>query len=256
MRLRDGHYRRRQQRFLLEGEREIQRAFKKNARIEELFICRDFLKGELSEKLIARAEDEDAQIYELSDKAFIKGSYRENPDGLIAIAPMWELDLNRVNLSAVPLVLIVEGVEKPGNLGTLLRSADGAGADAVIITDPVTDVFNPNVIRASQGALFNQMIAVADRDELWDWLSARKFVTYATTPEGAQDFWQVDMTGPTAILMGREHEGLSDGWLRKEDVKRIKIPMHGLSDSLNVSVSAAVFLYEAVRQRAKAGTKL
>ena len=165
---------------------------------------------------------------------------------------MWGLELDRVILSANPLVMIIEGVEKPGNLGTLLRTADGAGADAVIITDPVIDVFNPNVIRASQGALFQQVIAVAEQKELSAWLEKNKFSVYATSPDGAVDFWEVDMEKPTAILMGREHEGLSQSWLNQEDIMPIKIPMNGLSDSLNVSASAAIVLYEAVRQRAVA----
>lgn len=252
VRLREGNYRRREQRFLLEGYREIERAMIKNARIEELFVCREFLKNKEADALIARAEAEDAQIFEVADKAFLKASYRENPDGLIAIAPMWGLELDRVVLGTNPLILIIEGVEKPGNLGTLLRSADGAGADAVIITDPVIDVFNPNVIRASQGAIFQQMIAVAEQKELCEWLEQNDFSVYATSPEGAVDFWEVDMLKPTAILMGREHEGLSKSWLKREDIQPIKIPMKGLSDSLNVSASAAIVLYEAVRQRAVA----
>lgn len=251
VRLREGKHRRRQSRFLLEGLREITRAFKKNVQVDEFYYCPDFTTAEIVEPLIARAQECKAGVFELSRQAFEKASARENPDGILGAAPMWDLGLDRVKLSASPLLLIAEGVEKPGNLGTLLRTADGAGADAVIITDPVTDVFNPNVIRASQGALFSQVMAVSGKEALAEWLCEHGITAFATTPDGAVDFWDTDMRGPTAILMGREHEGLSDFWLKeREEVRRIKIPMRGISDSLNVSASAAVFLYEAVRQRA------
>ena len=145
---------------------------------------------------------------------------------------------------------MAESVEKPGNLGALLRTADSAGCDALIICDPVTDVFNPNVVRSSQGAVFSVPVAVCSSTEAAAWLRTNKIKTLATTPAATKTFWDVDAKTPTALLLGSEKDGLSEFWLKSADEK-ISIPQAGLSDSLNVSMAAAIVLFEAVRQRRK-----
>lgn len=251
VKLRDGKHRRRQRKFIIEGRREIERALKKNTRIEELYIGEEFLGGRDVGELLMAADSGDCQLCRLTPEVFRKASIRENPDGLMAVAPMWDLSLGNVSLSVNPLVLIVEKVEKPGNLGALLRIADGVGADAVIFTDPVTDVFSPNVIRTSQGALFAQPIAESSNEEVLKWLQENGITVFATTPRAENEYWEADYSGPSAILLGSEDNGLSDFWLTEAGIIRpVKIPMLGLSDSLNVSAASAVFLYEAVRQRA------
>jgi TrmH family RNA methyltransferase len=168
----------------------------------------------------------------------------------LGVAKTWDCSLGQLKLSAAPLLLVAESVEKPGNLGALLRTADSAGCDALLICDPVTDVFNPNVVRSSQGAVFSVPVAVCSSTEAAAWLRSNKIKTLATTPAATKTFWDVDAKNPTALLLGSEKDGLSEFWLKGADEK-ISIPQAGLSDSLNVSMAAAIVLFEAVRQRRK-----
>lgn len=250
VRLREGNHRRRQRKFLIEGYRELSRAFEKEVICEELYFCPEFFRNPNDIKLVEEASARGTLCFRVTPQVFEKAAYREGPDGFLAVAPMWTTELHDLKLSPTPLLLVIESVEKPGNLGTLIRTADAAGVEAVIVTDPVTDVFNPNCIRSSQGAFFAQTIAVCTNDDLIKWLSGKGIRLYATTPRAQKNLWEVDYTGPCAILMGSEKEGLSDLWLEMvPDVETINIPMAGQSDSLNVSACAAVFLFEAVRQR-------
>ena len=184
----------------------------------------------------------------MSANALKKASYRESPDGLIAIAIQQNNSLSDLKLNQKPLLLILEGIEKPGNLGAILRCADGAGVDAVILVDCVLDLYNPNAIRSSQGLLFSVPMVSVERDSLEQWLNANKIACYATTPEAHTMHWDIDCRHAIAFIMGSESVGLSPYWLEKSD-RNIRLPMIGQADSLNVAATAAICLYEARRQR-------
>ena len=179
-----------------------------------------------------------------------KISYREQAEGLLLVAPQVTRDLASLDLGAAPLLVILEGVEKPGNLGAVLRVADGAGADAVIVCGGGTDLFNPNVLRASRGSFFFVPTVAASTDTVQEFLRARNIASVATSPVADHRWDEIGLAGPTAIVLGTEHEGLSEAWLSQADLT-VGIPMLGRGDSLNVSTSAAVLLYEAVRQRSR-----
>ena len=147
------------------------------------------------------------------------------------------------------LVLVAEGIEKSGNLGALMRSAESAGVDMMILCDPVTDIFNPNVVRASQGALFNLKIAVTDNISAYNFLKKKKLSLFATTPSSNNYYFDQDFRGPLAILVGSEHDGLSDFWLKNNDVQKVMLPQMGICDSLNVNDAAVIVLYDVIRQR-------
>jgi TrmH family RNA methyltransferase len=187
---------------------------------------------------------------EAAAEPFRKAAYRSHPDGLLAVARSFPTGLDRIprrGRRGPPLLLVVEAIEKPGNLGTMLRTADGAGADAVIVADPATDVFNPNVVRSSQGALFLIPVAVGSTAAVRAALGERGVTAFAASPAAAHDVWDADLTGPTAIVVGSEHAGLSPAW--DGGTVGVRLPMAGASDSLNAAAAAAVLLYEAVRQR-------
>src|SRR5476651_119455 len=210
--------------FLVEGYREIRRALEKKVALRELYYAPDWFLGENEPALIAQAEAAGAQLFELSKDAFAKVAYRERPDGILAVAPQWRRTLADLRLAANPFVLVVEAIEKPGNLGTILRSADAAGCDAVIVCDPVTDLFNPNVVRASTGVLFSVPCFVAESPSVLAWLRAQKIRVVATTPSAALDYTEADLQGPLAIVMGSEQYGLTDFWLKTAD-QPVRIPM-------------------------------
>jgi len=248
VRLRDRRARDEERAFLVEGYREVRRALEKKVALEGLYFSRDWFLGENEPALLAEAEAAGAVLFELSKEAFAKVAYRERPDGILAVAPQWRRALSDLSLPAVPFILVVEAIEKPGNLGTILRSADAAGCDAVIVCDPVTDLFNPNVVRASTGVLFSVPCVVEEGPAVLAWLRQRKIRTVATTP-GAKDLYtDSDLTGPLAVIMGSEQFGLSEFWLRNAD-DPVRIPMAGQADSLNVAMAALITLFEAVRQR-------
>ncbi|MBI3887225.1 MAG: RNA methyltransferase [Opitutae bacterium] len=234
--------------FLIEGYREVRRALEKKIRIGELYFSPEWFLGENEPALIEQARQAGAQLYELSKEAFAKCAYRDRPDGLLAVAPQWKLGLDEVALGAVPFVLVVESIEKPGNLGTILRSADAAGVDAVVVCDAVTDVFNPNVVRSSTGVLFSVPMVLADSATVLAWLREKGLRVVATTPDTPVAYTQADLRGPLAIVMGSEQFGLSDFWLGASDT-RVRIPMAGQADSLNVAMATLITLFEAVRQR-------
>jgi len=184
----------------------------------------------------------------LDRAAFEKVAYRESPDGWLAVVPAVTADLAALRLGPDPLLLVCEAVEKPGNLGAILRTADAAGVAAVLAADPVTDWGNPNLVRASKGTVFAVPVASAAGPQLLAWLRERGIAVVAATPHADVAYTEVDLTGPTAIAVGTEKEGLSAAWLRAAR-HRVRIPMAGRADSLNVATSAAVITYEAVRQR-------
>jgi TrmH family RNA methyltransferase len=184
----------------------------------------------------------------MSQDAFSKAAYREGPDGIIAIAKQQSHSIQELELPAAPLLLVLEGIEKPGNLGAILRSADGAGADAVILVDCVLDLYNPNAIRSSQGLVFALPIVYTEQAYLSEWLTKHQIQTVATTPDTKSLHWDIDFKKPTALFFGSESDGLTDFWLSHTN-ERIRISMAGRADSLNVAAAAAVCLYEAKRQR-------
>ncbi|MCL4271457.1 MAG: hypothetical protein KJZ72_18000 [Anaerolineales bacterium] len=186
----------------------------------------------------------------VSRAVFQKISYRENPDGWLGLFPTPKRSLEDLNLSTPPLVVVTESVEKPGNLGAILRTADAAGADALLVCDPRVDVWNPNVIRASRGAVFAVPAIEVDSQTALSWLRSREMRVLAATPSAQVVYSAIDMTGPLAIVVGTEDEGLTDFWMSHADLQ-VCIPMFGKVNSLNVSVSTALILYEAVRQRRK-----
>ena len=251
VKLRERKYRERQSRCLIEGLREIGHALTSGLEITHLYYCSDFFPSDLHATFIAEHKNADKfQVIGMSPDAFTKASHREGPDGLIAIAMQQGNVLADLLLDETPLLLVLEGIEKPGNLGAILRSADGAGVDAVILVDCVLDLYNPNAIRSSQGLLFALPIVSTDRDTLTNWLDVKNIVGCATTPGSKKLHWEVDYKQGLALYMGSESDGLSDYWLEKATHK-IRIPMAGQADSLNVAAAAAVCLYEARRQRAK-----
>ncbi len=238
--------------FLVEGYREIRRALEKRVALRELYYSPEWFLGENEPALLREAETAGAQLFELTKDAFAKVAYRERPDGLLAVAPQWRTQLADLKLGGGagrdPFLLVVEAIEKPGNLGTILRSADAAGCDAVIVCDPVTDIFNPNVVRASTGVLFSVPLVVSESAEVLAWLRERKVRTVATTPAGQTLYTSADLRGPLAVIMGSEQYGLSEFWLKNADLP-VRIPMAGQADSLNVAMATIITLFEAVRQR-------
>ncbi len=236
--------------FLVEGFREVRRALERTVVLEELLFSPDWFLGENEPELLEKAQAAGAQLFELSKEAFAKVAYRDRPDGILAVVKQWRLTLNDLEKGSGPnpFLLVVEGIEKPGNFGTLLRSADGAGCDGVIVCDPVTDLFNPNVVRASTGVLFSVPCVVEEGAAVLAWLRNRGIRIAATTPAAALRYTEADLRGPLAIVMGSEQYGLSEFWLQNADLP-IRIPMAGQADSLNVGQAATIALFEAVRQR-------
>ena len=203
----------------------------------------------------ARAAADDVErrvtdVVEVSEAVFAKLAFGDRSDGIVAIVRTGSTDLESLRLlPGTPLVVVVEGVEKPGNLGAILRTADGAGASGLIAADPLTDLYNPNAIRASLGAIFSLPIAAGSTPATLEWLTKRAITPIAARVDAAAPYTDVDMRGPVAFVLGSEATGLSNGW-DDPRVTAVGIPMLGTVDSLNVSVAAAILLYEAVRQRA------
>ncbi len=209
--------------------------------LKTLFVCPEIF-GEGGE--LPRA----GQSFEVSQSVFEKMAYRSGSDGLLAVAEQRDLRLQNLQLSANPFIIVLESVEKPGNLGAILRTADAAQADAVIVCDPQCDVYNPNAVRSSIGCIFTQQVACCTSPEALDFLRKRGIKTLAAELQASAWYHETDMRQPCAIVMGTEADGLTDFWLKNADA-RVKIPMRGKIDSLNVSVSTAVITFEAMRQR-------
>ena len=237
--------------FLIEGAREVEGAVGNGVVIEKLLVAPDLLDG--ARRVVVDRLRETLQIVEVGEGAFAALSRRQHPDGILAVARSSRHALSDLVLSDDPLLLVAEHIEKPGNLGAMLRTADGAGVDAVIVVDPLTDLENPNVIRASQGSVFSVATAVATSAATMDFLRANHITVIAVTPHGPGELWDLDLTGPVAIAIGNENSGLGEGLLAAG--LEARIPMQGMADSLNSSVAAAVALYEVVRQRRAKGIR-
>ncbi len=191
-----------------------------------------------------------AETLTVSKAVFKKLSHRENPDGWLGVFPIPKATLDSLKLSEAPLLIVAEAIEKPGNLGGMLRTADAAGVDAVLLCDPRVDLYNPNVVRASRGTLFTIPTVEASSESALEFLKRRGIKVLAATPQASADYTRQDLRGPLAVAVGTEDEGLTDFWMKQADV-RVRIPMLGKVNSLNVSVATALIVYEAVRQRGR-----
>ncbi|MFC4334252.1 TrmH family RNA methyltransferase [Salininema proteolyticum] len=236
---------------VVEAGAELRPALAAGARLRTLYYAPDLVDDADREEFLSHAEERSLPVVEVGPEAFAKMAYRESPDGWLATADLPDGDLADIAPGPEPLVLLAEGVEKPGNLGAILRTADGMGADAVIAVDSVVDWGNPNVVRASKGMVFSVPLASAALEETLAWLAERDVRILAATPEGAVDYTAADYSGGVAIAVGAEHSGLT-GELAGAASQRIVIPMLGNADSLNVSTSLAIIAYHALWKRQSA----
>ena len=250
--------------FVVEGHRELEHCLEGGYKVRTVFVCPELYGSSIhAENLGQLCHTEDlnpschteglkgpsvSQIIELPEQLYRKAAYRESTEGIIAEVEYKALELSDLELPENPLIVVLESVEKPGNLGAVIRSADAAGASAVLICDPLTDLYNPNLIRASIGAVFTVPTVACNSSEAISFLKERGIQILTAQLQDSSLYYDVDMARGTAIVMGTESTGLSDQWRKAAD-SHIRIPMLGRLDSLNVSVSAAILLYEAVRQR-------
>ena len=231
--------------FVVEGIREVERCMEKGYEIDTIF----YLNKDLSENVSKIIEkNKNIKLFEVSPTIYEKIAYRGSTEGVIAEVKTKDKTLQDLKLSENPLVVVLESVEKPGNLGAILRSADAAGADALIVCDPLTDLYNPNLIRNSTGAIFSVPCVACTSEECIKFLKENNIQILTAQLQDSELYYDTDMKRGTAIVMGTEATGLTDIWRKAADA-HIRIPMLGITDSLNVSVSAAILLYEAVRQR-------
>jgi len=248
IRLRQRSHRDADRLMLIEGYREILRAHTNHHPIETLFFCEELFQGENNQALLATLHQTGTRLLHCSKPVFVKISYRDRPDGLLAVGPQLHLQLEDIPLSPKPFLIVAEAIEKPGNLGTILRSADAAGADAVIVCDRCTDINNPNVVRASIGTLFCRPVVEASSTATLAWLRDHHIRSLAATPHATASYTDVDATGPVAIVVGTEQYGLSETWMQAADLQ-VRIPMRGQADSLNVATATTILLFEVCRQR-------
>lgn len=230
--------------FLIEGKREIELALRGNYELETVLFLPEFI----SENQIGQFLADGIQPIEITKEVYQKLAYRDTTEGIIAVAKSKSLSLSDLKLPENPLILIAESPEKPGNIGAILRTADAAGIDAIIIADPKSDLYNPNVVRSSVGCLFTNQIATATTAETIAFLKEKNIRFYSATLQNSTAYHTQDYTMPTALVVGTEATGLSKPW-RDEATRNIIIPMHGQIDSMNVSVAAAILIFEAKRQR-------
>lgn len=247
--------RKKQNLFIVEGYRELRLCIKAGYEIVRLLVCDKSSEfgvrsSEYSELQTLNLKPETLNLIEVSETIYSRLAYRENIDGVIAIVKIRENRLSDIKLTDNPLVIVLETVEKPGNLGAILRTADASNVDAVIICDNQTDIYNPNTVRASLGTIFTNQIVCCSNEEALKWLKHNKIKTYATSLKSSKMYYDCNLKKATAVLMGSEAFGITDFWYKNSD-ELIKIPMKGKVDSLNVSVSTAIVIYEAIRQRTK-----
>ncbi|OIP03930.1 MAG: rRNA methyltransferase [Bacteroidetes bacterium CG2_30_32_10] len=239
--------RRSQNLFVVEGLREIKLALEASHLLHSIFICKEII-GVAKYSELKQLIKSPIVEYEISKPIFEKIAYRENSDGIIALAVSKVITLENIKLRVNPLIIVLEAIEKPGNIGAILRTADAANVDAVIICNPKTDIYNPNVIRSSVGCLFTNQVVACTTEEAIDWLRKQNISIFPTHLNAKEFYHQVDFKQPSAIIMGTEDRGLSNKWLAS-DFKQIKIPMNGKIDSMNVSNATAIVIFEAMRQR-------
>jgi TrmH family RNA methyltransferase len=246
--LRDRRARERTGLTLVDGSRELRRALDAGVEVVEVFVCEPLLAGPDARAALDLVRVGAAPVLVTSEPVFAKLAFGERAEGLLAVVRIPSTTLEDVTLPAEPLVVVIEGVEKPGNVGAVLRSADGAGVDAVVAASPRTDLFNPNAIRASAGTVFTVPLGVAATPDVLAWLRATGLRIVAARVEAERLYTEIDLTGPVALVLGTEADGLTEAWA-DGDIEAIRLPMLGVADSLNVSVTAAILAYEARRQR-------
>ena len=251
VRLHTSRGRQQQNRIAIFGSREIVRALQAGVVPDGLFICRDLIEQSVLEEVANVTTNFEDVAISLDQDLFAKICFGDRVDGIVMTAnrPQQSLDMLLESCkSDSPLLAVVESIEKPGNLGAILRSADGAGVDGVIVADPLTDWFHPNTIRASLGTCFSVQGCVSDTASVQGWLLDHSFQVITASLEGACDFFECDLTGNLAVVLGNEANGLTERW-QHDAFTAARLPMLGIADSLNVSVAAAVMFYEARRQR-------
>jgi RNA methyltransferase, TrmH family len=248
LKLRDRKGRTAQGRIIIDGAREIARAIRGGVALDEVFICEDLCHTVEAQALLATLSSASAQQFHLTPEVFAKLAYGEREEGIIATAATPEWTLDELVLPATPLIAVLEHVEKPGNVGAVLRTADAAGVSALIVADGGTDLYNPNAIRASLGAIFTVPVCAAGTLRTLEWLREKSLPIYAARVDGATLYSDCNFSQAAAIVLGSESDGLSDAW-RGDDIHAVALPMLGVVDSLNVSATAAVLFYEAWRQR-------
>lgn len=248
VRLRSRRDRDRQGRCLVDGSREALRAIEAGVRCVEAFVCEPLVLSGEAREAVQAVTATDADVWHVTPEVYEKLCFGEREAGIVLVAETPQRPLAKLQVPSEPLVAVVEGVEKPGNLGAILRSADAAGVDAVIVADGRTDLFNPNTIRASLGTVFRENVCEGASAEVVAWLHDQRLTAIAARPDADTLYAAIDLRGGVAIVLGSEATGLSQAW-KGTDVQAVRLPMHGLADSLNVSATAAVLFYEAVRQR-------
>lgn len=235
--------RKKQQLFVVEGKREIELACKGQFDIDSLLFIQQKIEYDYLKQFNAR------EVIEITQEVYQKIAYRESTEGIIATAKSKYIDLNSLIFkNKEPLILVIEGIEKPGNIGAMIRSADAANIDAIILADPKTDQYNPNVIRSSVGGVFTKNIVISSSNEVIKFFKKNNIRMYAATLQNSNKYTDEDYTEASAIIVGTEANGLTQIW-RDHSTKNINIPMQGEIDSMNVSVAAAIILFEAKRQR-------
>ena len=244
--------RRREGLFVVEGQRELEHCIASGYQVHTVFICREITGADGYDRICRAVEgscsSQKVSVVDIPAQVYEKIAYRGGTEGVVAELYSRSHTLDDLDIKDNPVVVVLESVEKPGNLGAILRSADAAGVDAVIVCDPLTDLYNPNLIRSSIGAIFTVPAAAASSEETIKWLKDNNIKIYTAQLQDSEWYYDTDMRQGTAIVMGTEATGLTDVWRKAADA-HIKIPMLGKLDSLNVSVSAAILMFEAVRQR-------
>ena len=246
--LRDRRGRSQQGRIIIDGAREMLRAIKGGVKFVEVFVCPELCDSEDCHLAIGALSLTSASILTVTPEVFGRIAFGQRSEGIVGLATMPQQTLADLSLSTNPLVVVVEGVEKPGNVGAVIRSADGAGAAAVVVANPHMDLFNPNSIRASMGTVFTLPVRGATSDEAITWLRSHGIQMFAAMTDGVHTYTAQDFTGPAALILGNEVSGLSTTW-QADDITPIRLPMCGAADSLNVAATAAVLVYEVLRQR-------
>lgn len=247
--LRSSRARKNHQLTIVEGCTEITRALEAKVVFREVYVCVSYLrKYDPSESLVKKFSLLKTELFAVSPEVYQKISFGDRKEGVVAVCESKSLSLERFPPSSKGAYVVLEGIEKPGNLGAIFRTCDGAGVDGIILCDGCSDVYNPNVIRASIATVFSVPFARATNEEAYAFLQSRKIRAYAATPEAKTIYCHQDLHGASAIVLGNEHSGLSAFWLQKADGK-VRIPMKGIADSLNVSTSGAILIYEMLRQK-------
>jgi TrmH family RNA methyltransferase len=246
--LRGARERRVRRLILIDGVREVGRAIEAGVSVVEAWVSPDRIDGSLAQDVVERIRSAAVDVIEAPGELLDRLAFGSRNEGIVVVADAPSVRLDALQPPDRPLLAVVEGLEKPGNLGAILRSADGAGVDAVVVADPTTDPWNPNAIRASLGTVFSVPIAVATASETSAWLRSRGVRVVAAVVDAELAYTEADLTGGLAIVLGSEATGVSEVW-RGRDVAAVRIPMLGVADSLNVSATAAILFYEALRQR-------